>query len=117
MALQNRVSKFGSVAAALAVAVFLSVTGASSVSALESSWSISSEASSRQAAINRVNSMCNQGAPVGHAGYVDNLSFNKNTGVISWSVTTLNRRCKNIYIRGYAVIGYNGICPLAGWLV
>ena len=115
MALQNRVSKFGSVAAALAVAVFLSVTGASSVSALESSWSISSEASSRQAAINRVNSMCNQGAPVGHAGYVDNLSFNKNTGVISWSVTTLNRRCKNIYIRGYAVIGYNGICPLAGW--
>lgn len=65
MALQNRVSKFGSVAAALAVAVFLSVTGASSVSALESSWSISSEASSRQAAINRVNSMCNQGAPVG----------------------------------------------------
>lgn len=100
------------VASFLAVAIVVPAN----VSALTFDWSISTEASSQEAANKRVDNMCQNGAPVGHAGYVHNANFNSNTGVLTWQVTTVNRRCSGgADVGGYAVTGYNGLCPLAGW--
>ena len=65
-----------------------------------------------------VDMMCNSGYPVGHGGYVHDIRLNEDTGVLTWSVTTISRRCDSTdatATTAYAVTGYDGICPTAGW--
>ena len=65
-----------------------------------------------------VDMMCNSGYPVGHGGYVHDIWLDEETGKLTWSVTTISRRCDSTDATAttlYAVTGYDGICPVAGW--
>lgn len=65
-----------------------------------------------------VDMMCNSGYPVGHGGYVHDIWLDEETGKLTWSVTTISRRCDSTDATAttlYAVTGYDGICPTAGW--
>ena len=104
-------------AVALSVA-FVSQLFATEVSAYQIEYTLSTYATSQSDAKRHVDEMCNSGYPVGHGGYVHGVRLNDDTGVLTWSVTTISRRCDSTDATAttlYAVTGYDGICPVAGW--
>ena len=91
---------------------------ANQVNAYSTTYEISKYANNYNDAKAHVDEMCKQGYPVGHGGYVYNIKFNDDTGVITWSIGTIHKRCNNnasSVTQDYAVTGYDGICPVAGW--
>ena len=109
---------FFGVLVAIGAITILSQLPSNTANAYRIEYELSPYATSRSDAIRHVDDMCNQGYPVGHGGYVHNVWLNDDTGVLTWSVTTLNRRCNSddsSSTINYAVTGYDGICPVAGW--
>lgn len=101
--------------AMLMAVAYLSIS-ASLANAFTSNINIGEGARSYNDAVNRVNWMCSNGYPAGHAGYISSSSFDTKTGHITWNVTVLNKKCPGTsYIGAYAVTGYDGLCPVSGW--
>lgn len=73
----------------------------------------SDEAGAYAAAVATVNDMCANGYRVGFAGYPHSISRSGST--IRYSVTTLARSCWSNSTKNFAVTGYEGLCPVAGW--
>ena len=63
-------------------------------------------------AVHLMNIMCNSYA-VGFGAYITDASINS-SGVASYNVNIVYKKCNNTATRAYALVGNSGLCPLVG---
>lgn len=73
----------------------------------------SANVSSKATAVQLMNTMCNSYA-VGFGAYITDISVNS-SGVASYNVNVVYKRCNDRETRAYALVGNRGLCPLAGF--
>lgn len=66
-------------------------------------------------AVNAINAACASGLRMAHAAYGSNPVLNRTTGVVTYTLNVLWKRCAAGSVGEYAVTGYNGeACPVVG---
>lgn len=77
----------------------------------------------RAQALSRLDQLCRAGSPVAHAVFPDRVSLNQNTGVVSYRLNIVYKRCSGgVDTRFFAVTGYPqetedgtlAVCPNVG---
>ncbi len=110
--------KLSRISIIILVVVVASVLTRHSVSALEIVWT-GSKHTSYNDAVKHVSDMGKSGYFAGHGLYVDNFNYSANGNQITVRYTTkiIYQRFRNMGDNRlvYAILGKNGLCPVAGW--
>ncbi len=110
--------KLSRISIIILVVVVASVLTRHSVSALEIVWT-GSKHTSYNDAVKHVSDMGKSGYFAGHGLYIDNFNYSANGNQITVRYTTkiIYQRFRNMGDNRlvYAILGKNGLCPVAGW--
>lgn len=110
--------KLSRISIIILVVVVASVLTRHSASALEIVWT-GSKHTSYNDAVKHVSDMGKSGYFAGHGLYIDNFNYSANGNQITVRYTTkiIYQRFRNMGDNRlvYAILGKNGLCPVAGW--